>query len=231
MHHTLQSSVLVLLLTLGGAGCDHSSPEAPVSTDPPAPSIASEQQQSPDATQEAEPEVQQAEAPKPSAAPLVPDGWTRGEPQPLPTDSHGLTVAYEHESGLAVTLYQLTRGYTSITNDLDSPLVQKEMRRAKDGIKQAVIHGYWQAAKEVQSKKVNLGASQQEALWSQYHITDGGVTLVSDIYIWSRANTLFKLRCTSRAEGITPNQTVLDPLLTMLGSVDPADPGIFNERY
>ena len=92
------------------------------------------------------------------------------------------------------------------------------MQGAKNGIEQAVQLGYWQAAKEADSGTVALGDSAQKALWSQYHLTVDGMKLASDIYVWSHANTFFKLRCTCRTEEVSSNQTVLHPLLTAFGS-------------
>ena len=148
----------------------------------------------------------------------TPAGWTKSEPLPLAPEDHGFTIAYDHESGLAVTLYQFTRGHQSIPNDLDSPIVKDELEKAKRGIEQARDLGYYQAAKEVDSKTVKLGDSEQKALWSLFQLTVDGKTIGSDIYVWSKNNTLFKLRCTSRGDESESNQEILKPLLTVLGS-------------
>lgn len=179
---------------------------------------SSERQQLLDAVAEAEREAQSTKAPEPIITLATPPGWSRTDTRPLPPADHGFTVGYEHESGLAVTLYQFTRGLTSIPNDVNASPVKEEMRHAKTGIEQAVQLGYWQAAKETESKTVQLGESGQQALWSQYHLTVDDMVLASDIYVWARANTFFKLRCTSRSEDVVSNQEVLGPLLTALGS-------------
>ena len=85
---------------------------------------------------------------KPAINLAAPPGWSRSEQRPLPTDDHGFTVAYEHKSGLAVTLYQFTRGHTSIPNDVNAALVKEELLRAKNGIELAVELGMWQDAEE-----------------------------------------------------------------------------------
>ena len=49
---------------------------------------------------------------------------------------------------------------------------------------------------------------------------DHGFTVAydSDIYVWTCANTFFKLRCTSGSDDVAASQAVLKPLLTSLGS-------------
>ncbi len=157
-------------------------------------------------------------APTPVIKLATPPGWTKSETRPLPTDDHGFTVAYEHESGAAVTLYQFTRGLNSIPDDVTSEPVREEMNRARRGIEQSVELGYYQYAKLYTSDTVALGDSNRKALWAQYHLTIDELKVVSDIYVWSYANTFFKLRCTSRSEDVVSNHEVLGPLLTSLGS-------------
>lgn len=218
MQRTLHLLIIIVSVITWGTGCERTDPAPPDSPDTSVTISSSEKQRLLDDVARAEREAQYAEAPNPTIVLSTPPGWTKGEPQPLPPIDHGFTVAYEHESGLAVTLYQFTRGHSSIPNDVNSPLVKEEMVNAKNGIEQAVQVGLWQSAKESTSQTVYLGYSQQQALWSQYYITADGMTLASDIYVWSQANTLFKLRCTSRKESVTSNKAVLDPLLTALGS-------------
>ncbi|WP_146395927.1 hypothetical protein [Pseudobythopirellula maris] len=171
-----------------------------------------------DAAARAELESLDSKPPAPNITLTTPSGWSKTETRALPPADHGFTVAYEHDSGLAVTLYQFTRGHNSISNDVNSPLLKEEMQHAKKGIEQAVQLGYWQAAKETEFKTVKLGDSEQQALWSQFHLTVDDMILASDIYVWAQNNTFFKLRCTSRSEDIASNQAALDPLLTALGS-------------
>ncbi|MCO8120395.1 hypothetical protein NHH03_01505 [Stieleria sp. TO1_6] len=215
MHHTFLPLIFLALLLVSICGCDRSHP---ASSDTPSQISSSERQQLLDAVAEAEREAQNTVSPAPIITLATPPGWSKTEMRPLPPADHGFTVAYEHESGLAVTLYQFTRGHTSIPNDVNSSLVNEEMRHAKNGIEQAVQLGYWQDAEETQSKTVQLGDSPQQALWSQYHLTVDGMVLASDIYVWAQTNTLFKLRCTCRSEDVASNQAILGPLLTALGS-------------
>lgn len=210
MRHTHQSLISFAFLVICASGCDQSGPS-------PSQVSSAERQQLLDAVAQAEREAQNTVAPEPNIALVTPHGWTRTETRALPTDDHGFTVAYEHESGLAVTLYQFTRGLTSIPNDVNASPVKEAMKQAKRGIEQASQLGYWQAAKETESKTVLLGDSQQQALWSQYHLTVDEMVLASDIYVWARSNTLFKIRCTARSEDVASNQAVLGPLLTAFG--------------
>ena len=218
MPHPFQLLIVFALLLISASGCDHSNPVSPVT--PPQIS-SSDRQQLLDDIAEAERKAQNTEAPKPNITLATPPGWTRSETRSLPPEDHGFTVAYEHDSGLAVTLYQFTRGLTSIPDDVNSTPVKDEMARAKNGIDVAVQLGYWQAATEVEAKTVQLGDSRQQALWSQYHLKVDGMVVASDIYVWARGNTLFKLRCTCRSEDVASNQAVLAPLLTAFGSSDP----------
>lgn len=161
--------------------------------------------------------------PKPKVVLPDLDGWSRSEPKSLPPDDHGFTVAYDHQTGVTVTLYQFTRGLRDIPNDLASEPVQKEMQRAKSGIEQAVKLGLWNAAKETDSGTISLGDSNKKALWSRYTLTVNGGTAISDIYIWSHANTLFKLRCSGRNLHMKADTTVITELLTALGNVCSSD--------
>ena len=157
--------------------------------------------------------------PKPVIELATPTGWTKSDPQPLPAADCGFTVAYEHESGLSVTFYQYTLGRPSIPNDVNSPAIKEELRGAKRAIDQAVEFGIWQSAKEKTTEIITLGDTQQKVLWSQYDLTrTDGKMVISDMYVWARANTFFKLRCTSESDEVAGNRAVLKPLLTALGS-------------
>jgi len=58
------------------------------------------------------------------------------------------------------------------------------MEQAKNGIKQAVQLGYWQAADETDSGIVQLGDSEKRALWSKFDLTvDGIIQALSLIHI------------------------------------------------
>ena len=168
---------------------------------------------------ELEMEAAKTKPPKPTITLPTLAGWSKSKPRPLPPTDHGFTVAYDHKkSGLTVTLYQFTRGLRSIPNDVNSAIIRKEMEGAKNGIEQVVQLGVWQAAKEIKSETVQLGNSQQRALWSQYELTVDGEVKASDIYVWAQANSIFKIRCTAESDDAESNQAVLAPLLTALGS-------------
>ncbi len=170
------------------------------------------------AVEEAEGEAAATKPPKPTITLPELDDWDRSEPRSLPPDDHGFTVAYDHRDGVAVTLYQFTRGLRVIPDDLRSGPIQDEMKRAKSGIEQAVQLGYWQAANEIDNGIVPLGDSAKQALWSRYTLTIDGDTVTSDTYIWSHANALFKLRCTGRSQNSEAETKILSELLTALGN-------------
>ena len=175
-----------------------------------------------EAIDKAERESSDTVPPAPNVSLTTPTDWSRSATRPLSTDDHGFSVAYEHDSGLTVTLYQYTRGRTHIPNDLTSPIVIKEMTGAKAAIMQAVEFGMWQAAKELDSKTVFLGDSKQQDLWAQFQLTSDDVMLTSDIYVWAHTNTFFKLRVTCHSSDAQSNRAVLKPLLTSLGTPAPS---------
>lgn len=208
-------SLIVICLTIG---CDFFSEENNTSTQ-----SAAEQEQILKEYVQAYQQAEYVEPPEPKIRLAVPEGWRRSETRSLPPEEHGFTVKYEHESGLAVTLYQYTRGLESIPNDVYSDFVNAEMQGAKSGIQLAVEYGLWQSAEEVKTEVVPLGDSSLQAMWSQYLLGRNGVIVVSDIYIWTHQNTIFKIRSTSRSEDVDSNQDVLKPLLTAFGDYEQVD--------
>ena len=66
-----------------------------------------------------------------------------------------------------MTLYQYTRGLTSIPDDVNAEPVTEEMRRAKSAIDQAVELGYYQAARESAMETVTLGDSDTDTDYVQ----------------------------------------------------------------
>jgi hypothetical protein len=148
----------------------------------------------------------------------TPDGWTKSERRALPPEDHGFSVAYEHRSGITATLYQFTRGRPAISDELGpGSVAAEEMERAKNGIEVAVELGQWQAAVEVDRGIVALGNSTRKALWSRYELTVEDVKMPSDIYVWTRADHIFKLRYTSRSIGTALEKAVLSELLSAFG--------------
>ncbi|NQU20860.1 MAG: hypothetical protein HQ567_06220 [Candidatus Nealsonbacteria bacterium] len=146
------------------------------------------------------------------------ENWIRSERRPLPPDDHGFTVAYDHPTGVSVTLYQFTRGLTEIPDDLTADEAQTEMRLAKFGIEQAVQLGHWQTAEETDNRIATLGDSSRRALWSRHKLTVGGNAMTSDTHVWVHANTFFKLRCTGQSVSSETETSILSPLLTALGN-------------
>lgn len=165
-------------------------------------------------------EQEAAKATPPAPVIPLPDlpGWTHSAPRALPASDHGFSVAYDHTKGMKVTFYQFTRGLKEIPDDLNSEPVQNEMIHAKAGIQQAVELGIWKSATETDHGTVSLGDSLQKALWCRYQLATDNGEVNSDTYVWSYANTLFKLRCTGRAKNPLDDVKTLTPLLTALGN-------------
>jgi len=155
----------------------------------------------------------QSEPPKPVFDLPEPAGWTHTEPRTLPPQDVGFSVAYEHTSGVTVTLYQFTREWKTISGDLDSAQIQGELENARAAILGAAKLGLWDDAVESGNGRSQLGTSAREAVWSRFTLTIDGQPATSDIYIWVHSNTLFKLRCTSHSDG----SPALDKLLTAFG--------------
>ena len=216
MRYKFISVFILALLLISVSGCDFLRSQPPAT---PSELSSSERDELLAEVAELEREAENTTPPEASITlPTLP-GWSKSEIRPLPPEDHGFTVAYDHdETGLAVTLYQFTRGLTSIPNDVNSSIVKQEMQGAKQGIQQVVDLGVWQAAKEIKSDVVKLGDSPQKALRSQYELTVEGAVVASDIYVWAQANTIFKIRCTAQSEDAESNQVILKPLLTALGS-------------
>jgi hypothetical protein len=148
------------------------------------------------------------------------ENWTHSELRALPPKDHGFSVAYDHPSGVTVTLYQFTRGLGQIPDDLRSEPVKNEMKGAKSGIHQAVQMGLWQSAKEEDSGVVRLGDSPKQALWSRHVVVIDGDEATSDTYVWAHNNALFKTRCTfeTRYTDGEAAAKILSELLTALGN-------------
>jgi hypothetical protein len=145
------------------------------------------------------------------------EGWEQSPMRSLPPEEHGFSVGYNHPLGITVTLYQYTRGITSIPNELDTPLIEDEMLGAKDGIQQLVDLGYYAKATETEHGKKKMGTSSQWAAWSRYSILADGNTITTDTYIWPVGNTIHKLRCTGQFQESSAEEAALGELLTAMG--------------
>jgi len=208
-----QVEQVVLLLVLIFCGCE-SRPAPPQGSAPLSPGEKGAIRR--DVEQAAE-EAKSIVAPDPVVAiPAVP-GWHNGIPRALPADSDGFTIAYDHPSGITVTLYQYTRGMQTVPADPAADEVQVELERAKSGIQTAVELGQWSSAKEIESGKVALGNSEQRALWSRFALVADGNDATSDTYVWTCNNAFFKVRCTRLTESLSKSQDAVDLLLTEFG--------------
>ncbi len=157
--------------------------------------------------------------PSPDPTIALPDvsGWSRSKRRTLPKGDDGFSLAYEHRSGITVTLYQYSRGLPIIPDDLEASVVKQEMARVKSGIKDAIKLGYYESAREIDSGITNLGDSTQKALWSQHELTVRGKKVKSDSYVWVHANNFFKVRCSGLALDSKDGTTKLREFLTALG--------------
>ena len=196
-----------LLLAASIIGCDNSPPQ-PTKTN----------------LEKLRAEISQAEAaaakrplPKLVIELPTPAGWQHFEPRPLPISDDGLSVAYEHEDGITVTLYQYTRGMKTIPAGTSS-VTAAELSRAKNGIKEMISLKLWDTAQETDSGDTSVGTSLLQAAWSRHELTKEQQELVSDIYVWGSRNRIFKLRATGNASHLETYDTALQSLLTALGN-------------
>lgn len=112
---SISFSTLALVLFVA-VGCNLDSSERPLSQ--------RERDEILDAIAEAELEAQGTVPPPAEISLPTADGWIKTDRRPLPPQDNGFTVGYDHKSGLAVTLYQFTRGRSSISDDLNAPEMQ-----------------------------------------------------------------------------------------------------------
>jgi hypothetical protein len=207
--------LLVLFGVASCVGCNDAPPPAKLSqpiNQPPV--LTGDEVQKLLATVEAElAPVPFAEQPESVIELPSPGEWTRTSMRSYADEDDGFSVGYEHPSGLTVTLYQYTRGHDQIPDDLNSEIVQHDMSEAKKAVGEAVSLGVWEAADEVESAITHLGSSRQEALWTRFKLRVRGEAADSEIFIWSHANRLFKVRATSHTE----NKEAFTELLTAIG--------------
>ena len=152
------------------------------------------------------------------------EGWIRSELRPLRPEDQGFSVAYDHPAGIAVTLYQFTRGRAAIPDDLHSGPNVEEMNLAKSAVHEAVKLGVWRSADELDDGVIVLGKSKQLALWTRFRLVGTG-SATSDIYVWSYANRTFKLRCTfprgDQPEALTELLTAIGNQCRIVGPIAP----------
>lgn len=147
-----------------------------------------------------------------------PQGWNVSKRRELPPADEGFSVAYDHESGMAVTLYQFTRGRRNISNDLESGPILEEMINAQKAIQTAVELGYWDDADKIEQKIVSLGKSPQKARWCRFRLKSGGRELDSDLYVWAFDDAIFKIRCTGTDLDTPAAKEILNGLFTEIGN-------------
>ena len=210
-------SIVILL-----AGCDNTSLDKTASSDDATSLSQADRENVMEAFAEAQERAEDTIPPPARVVLPTLDGWVHSDQRALPPEDDGFSVAYQHESGRTVTVYQFTRRLTVIPAAVEDPVVAEEMEQAKAAIEQIRQLGIWESAEEKQSGVVSLGESDQQALWSRFELVVGGAKQTSDIYVWSRDNTFFKVRCTCSAEEAAASDAAMQQLLTALGS-SPAD--------
>lgn len=207
-----------VILILTGVGCDNPNAPGRGNDRSKTPLTDAERQKMLDKVKQSISEARKLEPPAPKITLATPPGWTRSPLRALPADDNGFSVGYDHDSGLTVTLYQLTRGLKSIPDDVNSRVLDDEMIRAKSGIEQGIQLGFYESANEQESRIIPLGDSEQKSRWCRYQITVDGGKVTSEIFLWARDNTIFKLRITSRSADTATDQQILRPLLTAFGA-------------
>jgi len=143
--------------------------------------------------------------------------WTASALRPLPQRDFGFSVAYDHETDFAVTLYHYTRGYEQIPNGVGR-IVANEMTGANDAIQQAVEYGVWDSAKIVGNGEKGLGDSNHTALWSCHILTTGGRKVRSHTFVWAYNNRIFKIRATGHELDSESEGMALNEFLTEIGN-------------
>ena len=144
------------------------------------------------------------------------EGWTIPEPRALPAD--GLSVAYNHESGMTLTLYQFTRGLSSISDDINSDAVRSEFANSRAGMVQAVEMGLMDSLELEDEGVVNLGESPTQAHWARYLAKAGGMRKATEVFLWSTKNQFLKIRLTSSPRRSEAKKAALIELLTAIGN-------------
>lgn len=150
----------------------------------------------------------------------VVDDWAKSEPRPLPDD--GFSIAYSHEKGMTVTLYQYTRGLRSIPDDVEDDIVVSEFSNSQSGLTQAVELGIYDALELKDQEIIKLGDSNTDVQWANYIVERGGVRTRTEVFVWAYKNRFFKIRLSSSPRRAKSKKAALKDLLTEIGkTLDP----------
>ena len=164
--------------------------------------------------------IQPSELVDPSAPVLVPPeiaGWDSSGIRELP-GNEGFSVAYDHPTGVTLTLFQFDRGLESIPDSLESPEVANEMREARSQIQTMTEMGMWEMSEEMESGTTTLGESDRQVVYAKYKIRSSRRRAHSYIYLWSQNNQFLKIRMTCSPYQTQEEKQAISELLTALGN-------------
>ena len=139
------------------------------------------------------------------------DGWEKGAIRKYPQAELGYSIAYQSSDGGVVSIYVYNGGLTKIPNGVNDPIIEDEIRRAKNEIFQVGKAGYYDNVKEVKNDTITLGgeSGKVKALYSLFNFTARGQDMDSEIYLFGYQNNFIKIRATRpKAKNNSPNEAL-----------------------
>ena len=143
------------------------------------------------------------------------DGWSHPDKRPLPRN--GLSVAYNHKSGMTATVYQYSGGLASVPDDIQSRAVLDEFANSRAGLKQAVEAGVYDDLVLEDEDIVSLGDSAVKTHWASYLVQREGASIATEIFVWTHKNQFFKLRLSTSPKRTEADKASLGELFTAIG--------------
>lgn len=143
------------------------------------------------------------------------EGWENSEVMNTPV---GDMVNYDSEEGGRVTLYFYDGVLKEIPNDKRENILKDEMTGAKLGILQLGEMGIYKNIKEaITDETIMLGgkSGKVKSLHSLLYFSARDTDLVSEIYVFSYKDHLFKIRA-SRAKSKEKDNKALENFLSQL---------------
>ncbi|MEM7456064.1 MAG: hypothetical protein AAF456_17075 [Planctomycetota bacterium] len=151
-----------------------------------------------------------------------PEGWEFSGARELQGADGDFSVAYEHPTGVTLTLFQYTNDLVSIPEDLDSPELKSEMREARAQIQRMTALGMWLMSEEMDSGLTTLGDSSRNVVFSKYKIRTENRRAHSYIYLWAQDDHFLKIRMTCSPYRTQEEKLAISELLTALGNATTA---------
>lgn len=145
----------------------------------------------------------------------VVDGWIKSAPDPFP--SGGFSIAYNHEQGVTLTLYQYTRELSVIPDDLSADVVVEEFAISNSGLNEAVDLGIYDSVELTETGVIKLGESETNSHWSSYIVKRDDTKSATEVYLWTFKNKFYKLRLSSSVDRSKSMKKAIRDLLTALG--------------